>query len=675
MSKSKTRLKVYNSPKIVAIECASLPSIQTGEGASPTADIVAYTGEPMQLKGFAHPVVVDLATLQIPERPTAVLLNHDHDKSVGHSTETRIEENQLFISAALSAATEARREVIDSSKGGFPWGASITVDFGRVKKVSRGATVSANGRDYTGPVNVIYNSRLRETSFVPVGGDINATASVTARVGQGDENMSLEDFAGALGISLDGISEEDMAKLQASYDAMYPAAEEAAAEETAEAEADATASAAEGDSEEEKEEEASAAARPTIQASAAQRTQSQLTALRAITPIAPAVRVSARPDRGRVIQAAMCRRYGISDDVLETDYTADEMTEATSQAYRGYGIKRAFVETLKAAGMTISPYSFGPEHVHMAARATAQASGFSTTSLPNLLGAVANKRLLQQFNIQDSKAVKLMSTDSVGNYQVQTSIRPTMGGDLEEVGTDGEIKHATMGEETYTNQAKIYAKMLQLAEQHIVNDELGGFLKNADRLSRMAFRHREKAFFTLLLGGETSGYYSTANGNLVPTGSTEALSIEALTAARTLFMKQEDSDGDPIDVQPKYLVVPPELADAAHNLVRSVTVNETTSANSPSPDNNPHAGRYEVIESPYMSNDNLTSSSATAWYLFAEPNDVPTYEIVYLNGNQTPVVETETAAFNQLGMQMRVAYRYGIAEADYRGAVKSDGVD
>lgn len=683
MTKNRNRAKVYDSPQVITIQCSALPTIETGEGKKPTAEILAYTGDVMQLSNYKNPVIIDLDTLIIPDRSTPVLLNHDMNQSIGHSTDTKIEDYNLYISAALSAATDARRQVIDSAKEGFPWGASITVDRGRTKKVPRGAIVKVNGREFKGPVNVIYHSRLRETSLLPVGGDISAGASVHAQLGQGDENMTFDEFVAALDISLDGIVEEDLIKLQQAYNLLFatPAEDEDAdpeADEDVEAKGDETAKAAEGDDDDEKKEEkkVSAAVSPTVITSLSN-TQKKLEELRANAGTPPPIIVSTRPDRGRVIQAALCQRYGIPDSVLETDYTPDELTEASSPKYKGYGIKRAFVETLKAAGKSVDPYSFGPEQVRMAFKATAQASGFSTTNLDTLVGAVANKRLLQQFTIRESIAVKLMSVASASNYQLMTSVRPTMGGELEEVGTDGEIKHATMSEETYTNRAYIYAKMLQLAEQHIINDELGGFLQNADQLARMAWRHREKKFFALLLGGENSGYYSTSNtnSNLVASDKTQILSIDGLTEARTLFMKQVDSNKDPLDVQPTFLLVPEELVDDANVLVKSLTVNETTSSNVPSPVNNPHSGRYEVLASPWMNTSTVARGTAFAWWLFAAPNEIPTYEVVYLNGVSSPVVETDSAAFNQLGMQMRVVFRYGIGEADFRGGVKSDGVN
>jgi hypothetical protein len=665
--------------RVATIECAALPTIN-GEAELPSAQITGYTGEPMQIEGFSLPVVIDIDSLIIPEGSTSILLNHDHDKIVGHSVDIKKEDYRVEISASLSFPGKSRDHVVQSAKNGFPWGASITVDFGKVKKVSRNAVVNVNGRQYNGPLNVLYNSRLRETSFVPVGGDINATAAVSAQMGTTVEesDMTFEEFAALLDVSLEGIAEEDLAKLQAGYDAIFGEAAPVEAEAAAETDGEKEEKEVKEDDKEEEAESAPASAsfRPTAQAGLTS-SQRQLNAIRAGSGRPPAPgRISTRPDVNRIVACALGSTYGINGATLEDEYTADEMTEATSRQMRGYGIKRLFAETLSAAGRGVSVHSFGPEDVQAVFamgqsgrfNPTAQASGFSTLSLPTILGEVANKKLLEDFGMRESVAVKLMDETSVTNYQKFTSARLTMGGELEEVGPAGEIKHATMSEETYENQAKLLAKMLQLTEQDVVNDEMGAFLRNASKFSRMAFNTRELMFWRLLLAN-TGDFFHADNKNL----ATKALSIESLTQLRTLMRKQTAADKIALDTMPKFLVVPVDLSDTADGLVKTVTVNESTTTDTPKVDSNPHAGKYEVLDTANLSNEAIVGYSATGHYLFADPKDIAAFEIAYLNGQKTPVIETETAAFTQFGMQMRVSWRFGIAQVDYRGAVFSTG--
>jgi hypothetical protein len=69
----------------------------------------------------------------------------------------------------------------------------------------------------------------------------------------------------------------------------------------------------------------------------------------------------------------------------------------------------------------------------------------------------------------------------------------------------------------------------------------------------------------------------------------------------------------------------------------------------------------------------LTGSSATAWYLLANPQDVAAIEIVYLQGRRTPTIESGEANMNTLGMKWRAYWDFGVALQDPRAAVKSAG--
>ena len=57
------------------------------------------------------------------------------------------------------------------------------------------------------------------------------------------------------------------------------------------------------------------------------------------------------------------------------------------------------------------------------------------------------------------------------------------------------------------------------------------------------------------------------------------------------------------------------------------------------PVDNPHRNKYRVISTPHLSDSYYQGASGSAWYLFANPNVLPAFEIVFLNGRRTPVIE------------------------------------
>jgi hypothetical protein len=124
-----------------------------------------------------------------------------------------------------------------------------------------------------------------------------------------------------------------------------------------------------------------------------------------------------------------------------------------------------------------------------------------------------------------------------------------------------------------------------------------------------------------------------------------------------------DPDGNPIAVRPSVLVVPPELEITAAEIMGSALIQSGATGGQPS--TNVFAGRYQVVGSAYLTN-------AADYYLLASPADLPVMEVAFLNGVQSPIVETAEADFNTLGVQMRGYFDFGVAKAEYLAGVKMD---
>ncbi|MFO0903708.1 MAG: hypothetical protein U0939_11950 [Pirellulales bacterium] len=117
-------------------------------------------------------------------------------------------------------------------------------------------------------------------------------------------------------------------------------------------------------------------------------------------------------------------------------------------------------------------------------------------------------------------------------------------------------------------------------------------------------------------------------------------------------MDQVDGDGKPIGIMPAIMLVPTALSAIGSQLYKSLELRDTT-ANAKFPVANPHQGKFRVEVSRYLANAVYTGNSAKAWYLLSDPNDLPVIEVAFLNGQESPTIETAEADFNVLGVQMR----------------------
>ena len=176
-------------------------------------------------------------------------------------------------------------------------------------------------------------------------------------------------------------------------------------------------------------------------------------------------------------------------------------------------------------------------------------------------------------------------------------------------------------------------------------------------------------FWTVFL--DNSGFFKTANGNYL-TGADTVLSIDGLTKAEVAFLEQTDADGKPIGIMPQVILVPTALSAIGTMLYKSLEIRDTT-ASTKYPVANPHQGKFRTEVSRYLSNSSYTGSSAKAWYLLADPGDLPVIEVAFLNGQESPTIETAEADFNVLGVQMRGYHDFGVALQDPKGGIKSKG--
>ncbi len=87
------------------------------------------------------------------------------------------------------------------------------------------------------------------------------------------------------------------------------------------------------------------------------------------------------------------------------------------------------------------------------------------------------------------------------------------------------------------------------------------------------------------------------------------------------------------------------------------------------PVDNPHAGKFEVVSTPYLSTIPW-GGNPNDWYLLADPKRLAALEVAFLGGKDRPTVERADADFDKLGIQFRGYIDFGVKEQDYRGALK-----
>jgi len=679
-----------------------------GEGGKLRVMGVAYSGGKMRLPGWRHPVVVDLAGMAVPES-VPLLTNHDNrtGSRVG-VVRARVEDRALVIDGEILSSSGQAQGIVEQARAGADWQLSIGAEVIDSELV-RGSR-SINGRMHEGPFYHVKKSVLREVSVVAVGADASTRLALAARFNlYGGNAMEFEKWLKEHGIEAEGLGEEKLALLKAAWEkgeeppdlgkkkAPAPkapekagkasaagdgAAEGAVPVRTVAAGAPSAREAAEGAVATERErvaaiQEVCAGEFPKIEREAIrsgwgveETSQKVLKAMREGRPQAD-VRISAGRSQARSCSAAMLEAAcslaaGLS--APEKHYDEAVLDEAGRRFRGGIGLQELFLEAAWANGYSERTFRDSREALRYAFGRDVRA-GFSAVDLGGILSNVANKFLLEGFFSVERAWRNICAVRNVPDFKTVTSYRLVGRDQYEQVAPGGEMKHGTLGNESYTNKADTYGLLLSIDRRDIINDDLGAITLVPRKLGRGSGLKINDVFWTAFLAN--AAFFTVGNKNLL-VGADTLLGIDGLTKAETTFMEQVDSDGKPIGVMPAIVLVPPALSAIATQLNRSLELRDTT-AGVKYPVSNPHQGKFRAEVSRYLSNPKYAGFSQKAWYLLADPNDLPVIEVAFLNGQESPVIETAEADFNVLGVRMRGYHDFGVALQDPRGGLKNKG--
>ncbi|MFM7975393.1 MAG: hypothetical protein ACKO8U_10000, partial [Pirellula sp.] len=593
---------------------------------------------------------------------------------VGHTDSIRVEAGQLVATGVVSRDTPAAREVVVSSKNGFPWQASVGTGVDEFEFVKEGQKVTVNGNQYNGPVNVIRRSSLGEISFVDLGADGATSASVAAQAS-----------------ATFGETEMDQSQT-ANQDDQTPAPTTPVAPDLVPVlvppnpvPVEPITNPPEGNSEVEAMRAAHAneleriagiraiynGALPLVEAQAIREgwnlEKAELMKIRMMRPEVPAIHVPQNTINAHVLEAACYVSAGLMN---VEEHVQEQSLEIAARKFKGgIGLQELLLEAAWANGYTGRTFRDHREVMRAAFGNRVEASSVSNVDIGGILANVANKFLLEGFFTVERTWRNICAIRNVVDFKTVTSYRLIGKDQYELVAPGGEIKHGNLGNESFTNRADTYGLMLGVDRRDFINDDLGAITTVPRKLGRGPGLKINDIFWTTFMNN--SAFFTAGNKNFV-SGADTALTIDGLTKAEVAYYDLVDADGKPIGTMPTILLVPTALSAIGTQLYKSLEMRDNT-ANARMPINNPHAGKFRVEVSRYLGNSNYTGNSTKAWYLLSDPNDLPLIEVAFLNGQEAPTIETATADFNVLGVQMRGYHDFGVALQDPRAAIKAKG--
>ena len=290
----------------------------------------------------------------------------------------------------------------------------------------------------------------------------------------------------------------------------------------------------------------------------------------------------------------------------------------------------------------------------------------STSDFPSILADVANKTLRQAYEAYPRTFLPFSRRRSAVDFKNINAVQLGEAPSLQKVNEKGEFTHGSIAESKETYKLATYGRIVSITRQVIINDDLSAFTRIPAGFGVAAATLESDTVWGIITGNPNMGdgvaLFHATHTNL-NSGGGSALALAGLGTGMAAMAKQKGLDGVTVlNVQPRYLAVPVALQLTAFQLV-AANLAPAQSANVV-PD-------YIRALTP-IAEPRLDASSATAWYLFASPDQIDTVEYAYLEGQDGVYIETRQG-FDVDGVEIKARLDFGAKAIDWRGMQKNAG--
>lgn len=367
------------------------------------------------------------------------------------------------------------------------------------------------------------------------------------------------------------------------------------------------------------------------------------------------VSVDESDKRRRSMTASLLVRSGL---VPVDKLTKDEVESAAQ--FRGRSLMDMGRLSLINGGMSEREV-YAMDKTEMVGRAFTQ----SGSDFPVILEGTIRRTLLAQYGIQADTWRQFCSMGTVSDFREYKRLRLGSFGNLDVVLENGEYKQKAIPDgEFETASIATKGNTVPISRVMIINDDLGAFLKIASMLGRAAARSIETDVYKLLLANpkmsDGKTLFHADHANIATAGT---VSVAGFDAIRQLMQAQMDPSGnDYIDILPSVLLVSPAQKGQS-DIINESQYDVDVSNKFQVP--NKSRGIFDKIVSSPRITDNTQ-------FAFADPNIEPVIEVDFLDGNQTPYLESKEG-WSKDGTEWKIRLDYGVNAIGFRGAVKRAG--
>ncbi|UXQ89124.1 hypothetical protein [Synechococcus phage MinM1] len=365
--------------------------------------------------------------------------------------------------------------------------------------------------------------------------------------------------------------------------------------------------------------------------------------------------------------AALEHRAGVRKDLPEE---AREFRGMRLLDFAAESIRMAGGNTRGLVAAEIARLALG--HRGMMARGGV---GMHTTSdFPNLLANTASKALGASYGSARRSFTTWARQRTLPDFKSFRVINLAGAPQLLQIAAvgqeAGEITFGTMGEGAETYQLFRAGRRISISFEAIINDDISGFSRVPQLFGTAAARLESETVYGILNSNpnmaDNQALFVAAHANVFGNGVASfgagdgVLNVTGLGVGRRVLRTMTAPNGDIIDLQARFLLVPAQLEMAALQFTSAQFV-----AAAPGNINPAVNTTLTPIVEPRL-------ASATQWYLIADNAEVDTVEYAYLEGMEAPQITTYTDEDTD-GVIVKCTHNFGAKATDWRGMARSTG--
>lgn len=338
-------------------------------------------------------------------------------------------------------------------------------------------------------------------------------------------------------------------------------------------------------------------------------------------------------------------------------------------------IQRAGVNTDRMSARDIASIALGSRSALERHPEIRREAMHTIGSFSSLMLNAANKTLLAAYEEAPFSFERwVRKAPSVPDFKTVNRVRFSEAPDIEVVPENQPYREQQMSDNRASYSVEKYGALFSVSWETVVNDDLDAISRIPAMHGNAARRKQNKVCYQVLFSNPTMQdtvalFGSHASGTNL-SGASANPSVSTLNTAFAAMMIQKGLSTDVVlNIVPRYIIVPVALSAVTLQLMNSIA--DPGAGGSAAGNSNtlniygPQGLRpIEVIIDPV-----LDANSTTAWYLAADNSQVDTLEIAYLQGEETPVLESEWD-FRTDTYLYKVRQTFGAAAIDWRGLYK-----